>query len=118
MAEHAPGINGQHSVNFRKGFPAVRKHELEHVFASWQRCPVGLNARGLGHVGSHCLFHGALLCRADERGGEFPTSGAWNSSDFDAVSDHRRSYVDDAVYVRLAEIQILFHGGSGHLMHL
>jgi hypothetical protein len=36
----------------------------------------------------------------------------------DAVGDHRRSYVDDAVYVRLADIQILFHGGSGHLMHL
>jgi hypothetical protein len=81
MAEHVPGIIGQHAVNFGKGFSAVRKQELEHVFASWQRCPLGFNARGLSRVGSHCLFHGALFCRADERGGEFPTSGEWNSSD-------------------------------------
>jgi hypothetical protein len=35
MAEHGLGIIGQHSLDFGRGISAVRKQELEHVFASW-----------------------------------------------------------------------------------
>ena len=117
MAEHALGIVGQHPVDFRKGFPAMRKQELERVFASWQRCASASTLAGSAALESHCFFHGALLCRAGERGGEFPTRahGIRRTLTPSAITGAVTSMMQSTCAL---QIQILFHGGSGHLMHL
>jgi hypothetical protein len=70
MAEHTPGITGQNPVNLGRGIPAMGKQELERVFASWQRFRIDISTRGRSWVESSCFFHGALLGRRGEKGGQ------------------------------------------------
>ena len=67
MAEHAMGLVGKHPVNLDGGIPAMRKQELERVFAPRQRVRIGFSGRRLCCVKSHCCVHGALHFGRGER---------------------------------------------------